>query len=413
MSTTTVSVVVVSRGRPTALLTCMTGLSQLDYPAFEIVVVADPAGSAAIEESELAGRIKSQEYDEPNISAARNLGIALAAGEIIAFIDDDAVPEPTWLTHLVQPFENASVVAAGGFVRGRNGISFQSTARMVDHRGRHEPIDLPVGPPRAITAKPGLGVKTEGTNCAFRRATLAELGGFDSAFHFYMDETDLNLRLAAQGATTALVPLAQVHHGFLASVRRTTTRLPETLLDVGASTQIFLRKHAPGERVEPVLDDLAAEQRARLDRLLVHGLCEPRDVRRLMQTLKAGTTEGASREIAPPPPIPPPSAPFQRFAADPPRTGMAVIAGRVWSADTLSQEARARVDAGERVSLFLFSPTTLYHHVRFHPDGYWEQRGGLFGRSDRSDPLFRPYKFATRLDRERNRVASVRGFTVP
>ncbi len=412
MNTPTVSVVVVSRGRPTALLTCLTGISQLDYPAFEIVVVADPAGIATVEESAFAGQIKTHEFDEPNISNARNLGIALAAGEIIAFIDDDAVPEPTWLAHLMQPFEDPNAVAAGGFVRGRNGISFQNTARMVDRYGQHEDIDLPVGPPRAIAAKPGRGAKTEGTNCAFRRATLEELGGFDPVFHFYMDETDLNLRLAERGQTTALVPLAQVHHGFLASAHRTADRLPKTLFDIGASTRVFLRKHASGESVEPMIDNLRIEQRARLDRLLVQGYCEPRDLRRLMRTLEAGITEGATREVAPLAPIPPANAPFQRFAANPPWNGMTALSGRPWSAATLREEARARAAAGERVSLFLFSPTTLFHKVLFHSDGYWEQSGGLFGRSDRTDPVFRFYSFAQRLEREKIRVAPVRGFTV-
>ncbi|MES2906736.1 MAG: RNA polymerase factor sigma-54, partial [Pseudomonadota bacterium] len=43
------------------------------------------------------------------------------------------------------------------------------------------------------------------------------MGGFDPAFRFYLDETDLNLRLAATGAMTAIVPVAQVHHGFAES----------------------------------------------------------------------------------------------------------------------------------------------------------------------------------------------------
>jgi len=59
---------------------------------------------------------------------------------------------------------------------------------------------------------------------AVRRSVLADLGGFDPRFRFYLDETDLNLRLAARGLYTALVPLAQVHHGFHASARRRKDR---------------------------------------------------------------------------------------------------------------------------------------------------------------------------------------------
>ena len=49
---------------------------------------------------------------------------------------------------------------------------------------------------------------------AVRRDVLARLGGFDEAYHYYLDETDLNWRLHLGGYQTQLVPLAQVVHGF-------------------------------------------------------------------------------------------------------------------------------------------------------------------------------------------------------
>ena len=41
----------------------------------------------------------------------------------VAFIDDDAVPEPSWLCRLVAPFEDPGVAGTGGYLRGRTGIS--------------------------------------------------------------------------------------------------------------------------------------------------------------------------------------------------------------------------------------------------------------------------------------------------
>ena len=114
------SVVVVSRGRVADLPLCLIGLSQLDYPSFEIVLVADPEGIAAVQVLDFVDQVKQVTFDEPNISAARNLGIAQAAGDIVAFIDDDAVAEPTWLTHLMKGFEQPEVACAGGFVIGRS-----------------------------------------------------------------------------------------------------------------------------------------------------------------------------------------------------------------------------------------------------------------------------------------------------
>lgn len=113
-----VSVVVVSRGRPGDLLCCLGALAQQTHPRFEVVVVADPAGLAAVGRSGLAGRLKTVGFDRPNISEARNLGIAASAGAVVAFIDDDAVAEPGWLKALALPFADPEVAAAGGYVRG-------------------------------------------------------------------------------------------------------------------------------------------------------------------------------------------------------------------------------------------------------------------------------------------------------
>jgi glycosyltransferase involved in cell wall biosynthesis len=90
-----VSVVVVSRDRPDALYRCVLGLSQLQYNPFEVIVVADAKGLARLDCFD--DKIKTVLFEEANISVARNLGVAHAAGEVIAYIDDDAVPEPTFL----------------------------------------------------------------------------------------------------------------------------------------------------------------------------------------------------------------------------------------------------------------------------------------------------------------------------
>ena len=50
----------------------------------------------------------------PGLSGARNTGVAGATGDVIAFLDDDATPEPDWLEHLVAPFADPRVVAVGG-----------------------------------------------------------------------------------------------------------------------------------------------------------------------------------------------------------------------------------------------------------------------------------------------------------
>jgi len=50
------------------------------------------------------------------LSGARNTGVEYASGDLIAFLDDDAWAEPTWLEHLVAPFADASVAGVGGWI---------------------------------------------------------------------------------------------------------------------------------------------------------------------------------------------------------------------------------------------------------------------------------------------------------
>ncbi|GKY86375.1 glycosyltransferase family 2 protein [Sinisalibacter aestuarii] len=408
MTARSVSVIVVSRGRPALLPRCLTGIGQLCHPAFEIVVVADPAGMAAVRAMGWGERVKLVPFDEANISAARNAGIVQAAGEVLAFIDDDAVPEPTWLTHLIAPFDDAGVAASGGYVIGRNGISFQWTARAVNALGEKVVLDHTGEEPFEPRPPEGYVPKVEGTNCAFRRDVLAAQGGFDPAFRFYLDETDLNMRLARAGARTVMVPRALVHHGYAASARRAADRAPRDLTEIGASSSLFLRKHAPNADADAQRAALRDTHRKALLRYMVDGALEPRDVERLLAGFEAGFAAGLSREMTALAPLPPAPAPFLRFRRQPVSGVSRHVAGRPWNRPRLRREAADAVAAGDIVTLFRFSPTALPHRVQFHPGGWWEQRGGLFGRADRADPVFRLQGFRERVHKEWAHVAALR-----
>ena len=233
------SVIVVSRHRSSWLARCIKAVRQLDHPAFECVIVADRDSLSQVDSDGL----KTVAFDDANIAAARNAGISAAAGDVCAFVDDDAVPEPMWLHHHQAALDATGAEASLGYVRGRNGISFQSQVAFVDaeaetHAKRFDG-DAPFVP------KPPLGqaAKLVGTNMAIRRATLARMAGFDPALRFFLDDTDLSLRLASAGGRIAAAPLAQVHHGFAASERRTGMRAPLDLFDIGRSSAIFFRRH--------------------------------------------------------------------------------------------------------------------------------------------------------------------------
>src|SRR5207302_6552199 len=91
----TVSIVVSTLDRAAHLARLLASLRHLDYERFEVVVVNGPSqdGSDAVL-AQWDGQIKAVRCPSANLAASRNIGIAAAAGDIVAFIDDDAVPHP-------------------------------------------------------------------------------------------------------------------------------------------------------------------------------------------------------------------------------------------------------------------------------------------------------------------------------
>ncbi|MEM9228468.1 MAG: glycosyltransferase [Pseudomonadota bacterium] len=397
-----VSVIIVSNARPDSLALTLKALEYQRYRNFEVIVVSD-VPAARRPATDLYARWIA--FEERNISAARNRGLVAARGEIIAFIDDDAVPEFGWLGALISPFETDRVGAAGGFVRGRNGVSFQWKASLFDRLGADHPIDVPDG----ITIFPpdtNRFLKTTGTNCAFRRGALVDVGGFDAAYRFFLDETDLNLRLSQAGWHAAINPAAEVLHGFAEGPHRTARRVPTSLFEIGASLACFLHRHAPKADHADRLSQFRAEQRARLLRHHSVGLLDGTSVRALMASLERGYQDGPKR--APDtlairdwgtgkfPPPRPRETPERLCIALPLLGGAAAM-------------ARAQEAAAARHEVTVLAPelSTRALTVNFTSDGYFLHRFGLAGKSERGNPR-RLRSVTDRIEAERRRIADQR-----
>lgn len=387
----TVSLIILSRGRPALLARCLTAVAQMDHPAFEVIVVADPAGLLVAR----SHPVRTVAFDEANISAARNLGIAAAAGDIVAFTDDDAVPEPLWLSHLTRPFSDPAVLAAGGHVLGWNGLSFEWTGGLVDKALNETPWPQGIEGTTLHANRAGLAVEVKGVNCAYRRDRLLQLGGFDPQLRYYLDETELNLRLASLQGLTAIVPDARVHHMKAESDQRDADRVPKTLYDRGYSTAITLGRHNQGA-TEP-REQRRQEQSTMLESYLRARRLTDAQAQALLLSYDQGFAAGEAVGPAPIGPMKSQARAFLPFPAGP--RPLSVLSGRSWQRRTLVAKARTLAEKGHIVRLFTFSPTALYHQRRFE-EGVWVQRGGLFGKSLRTDPVFRWWRFARRLSRE-------------
>ena len=228
----TVSIVVCTDGRAAALANTLTCLQQLDGPDFEVCVVQGPTEDGTTEIlAGWAGRLKHARNPERNLSVSRNMGIALTTGDIVAFIDDDGLPEAAWLVELLGAFEDPRVGAAGGLVMDHTGASVQYSYASADRLGQADW--------RRKTPADGYNFPysfnfpyVQGTNSAFRRTALHAVGGFDEEFEFYLDETDLCCRLIDAGWLVRQLPDARVHHKILPSAIRTADRVTRVLYPV-------------------------------------------------------------------------------------------------------------------------------------------------------------------------------------
>lgn len=219
------SIVIASDGRASALAETLESLRYLRGPAFEVCVVRGPTedGIARVLAA-WAGRLKVAKNDERNIARSRNLGIALAAGDVVAFLDDDAIPEPEWLGDLAPPYADRAVGAAGGFVYGPNGRDFQYRFATVDRMGEAN-LDWRRPAPELCFPLTANFPHLLGANCSFRRASLLDVGGFDEEFDYYLDESDACCRVVDAGWEIRQLDRAFVHHRTLPSPLRNGHRI--------------------------------------------------------------------------------------------------------------------------------------------------------------------------------------------
>jgi glycosyltransferase involved in cell wall biosynthesis/GT2 family glycosyltransferase len=252
----TFSIVINTLNRAASLARTLDSLRWLRYAGrFEVIVVNGPStdDSQAVIDS-FAGRVRPARCDVANLSVSRNIGIAMARGSIVAFIDDDAVPEPEWLAQLAAAYDDPAVGAAGGFVFDHTGATYQARYCVVDRLGM--PDFSPTGPtPQLCFPGSFRFPHLLGTNASFRRSALLEIGGFDEEYEYFLDETDVCVRLVDAGWLVAQLPHAYVHHKYAPSHLRGKNREAHFRFPLLKNRLYFLLRHARGHMTQEALLD--------------------------------------------------------------------------------------------------------------------------------------------------------------
>jgi len=220
-----VSVVINTLDRADSLRATLRSLRHLRYPTFEVIVVDGPSTDHTAEVlAEFDGTIKVRHCPEANLSRSRNIGIASAASDLVAFIDDDAIPEPQWLDDLVSLHDFDTVAASGGLVIGHTGYGLQCHFNSCDRLGNAR-YDHTV--PMDDMCFPGAErfPYVPGGNALWWRRPLVDVGGFDEEYEYYLDEVDVCARLVERGWLLRQHPRGAIHHKFLASSLRGRDRI--------------------------------------------------------------------------------------------------------------------------------------------------------------------------------------------
>jgi hypothetical protein len=312
-----------------------------------------------------------------------------------------------WLRHHAHALSQTGATASVGYVRGRNGISFQSRVSLIDAEAETHEVRFTGHQPGFPNVDAGRAIKLVGTNMVVQRDVLLDIGGFDPAYAYYLEDSDVSLRLAQNGHLAAVCPLAEVHHAFASSARRTGLRRPKSLFDIGHSTAVYIRRHGVRDTAE-IFARIRDRERLRLLAHLVRGTCEPRDIAQVLDGLRKGWDQGLTQTLPRLEPLAPgPGSEFRTVPAWPP--GHSIITSRLLGRKRALRRAEAMAAHKGRASVFSFSLTPVRHHLRMTDGGVWLQTGGQFGRSVRTGPWFRWCRFARRVKEEISRVAMQRG----
>ncbi len=196
-----ISVVVCTFNGSRTLQETLTGLRQLQYPNFEVIVVDDGSTDGVTSEIAQQSGFRVIRTAQSGLSAARNTGWREARGEIIAYIDDDAWPDPQWLHYLANSFINSSHCGIGGpnIPPPDDGMIAECVA------------NSPGGPVHVLLTDQ-VAEHIPGCNMAFRKSCLEAVGGFDPQFRTAGDDVDMCWRIQSRGWTIGFNPAALVWH---------------------------------------------------------------------------------------------------------------------------------------------------------------------------------------------------------
>ena len=197
----TVSLAIPCFNAAATLEAVLDGVAALDRAADELLLIDDGSTdpSARLAGQRAGVRVIAHETNR-GLAAARNSALAAASGEVVVFLDADAIPDPDLLTRLTAGYDDPTLVGVGGqLIEVRRGALADRWRSIF---WRQTQGDAPLAQAPFVV----------GACCSLRRRAALAVGGFSAGFHTNGEDVELSVRLRRAGGRLAYDPQARAQH---------------------------------------------------------------------------------------------------------------------------------------------------------------------------------------------------------
>lgn len=245
-----VSIVICTDNRPSLLERAIKSLEMLSYKNFEVIVIDSSSNTETTQIvntwlSKNSFKLHYAKIEPKNISYSRNMGVKMALGTIVAFCDDNTIVPSQWLDELVLKYSEYGdkCAAVGGTVRDLS----RPNSPLQFCRGITNVLSetIALRPNNYINYNRANGFWYNaliGTNSSFRKDSLEKINGYDEFLDYFLDETDVCLRLIQAGYQVHYADVT-VYHFSQPSHNRVDQKHLTCWYSLAKNTAYFAFKH--------------------------------------------------------------------------------------------------------------------------------------------------------------------------
>ena len=287
-----VSIIICTLNRCDFLARCLDYLQYQTNQSFEVVVVNGPSSDDTdVVLGNYGSRIKVAKNLTRNLAVSRNIGIELAAGDLIAFIDDDALPFDDWVDTLIVEFSSRPLThaAVGGPAYFGGTLEFQAqdigVNKFAEDRQNIEPHEIGVD---------GWERSMLGTNACYRADVIRKMRGFDEQFDYFLDESELSFRLQKNKYIVGYCPDLFLRHEFAKSDNR-SGNYRYNWYSICKNTAYFIAAYSglESEELNRYVDRRISKERILpLDHAVTAGLISETEHESFIRQIHAGVQQG-------------------------------------------------------------------------------------------------------------------------